>query len=83
MQGRVVNLTIDPPPDLVAEVDITNTNIEKNVLYAAMRIPEFWRYNDQALRIFYLAKDKYHETETSLAFPNIAKVFLYPFFARL
>lgn len=79
VRGRVVDLAIDPPPDLVVEVDITNTNIDKNALYAAMGIPEFWRYDGQALRIFRLAKGEYHETETSLAFPNIDKDFLYQF----
>ena len=40
-----VDLTADPPPDLVVEVDITHTDIDKNTLYASMGVPEFWRFN--------------------------------------
>ncbi|MEL6383980.1 MAG: Uma2 family endonuclease, partial [Cyanobacteria bacterium J06626_18] len=43
--GKTVDLKHDPPPDLVVEVDITHSDIEKLTLYAAMGIPEFWRYN--------------------------------------
>ena len=42
--GRIVDFTQDPPPDLVVEVDITHTDIDKNKLYASMGVPEFWRY---------------------------------------
>ena len=34
--GRDVDLEIDPPPDLVVEVDITHTDIDKLQLYAAI-----------------------------------------------
>ncbi len=30
VSGRTVNLEQDPPPDLIVEVDITNTDIDKN-----------------------------------------------------
>ena len=43
--GRKVDLATDPPPDLVVEVDITHTDINKPALYAAMGVPEFWRYD--------------------------------------
>lgn len=38
--GRSVDLAKDPPPDLVVEVDMTHTDIDKNRLYAAMGVPE-------------------------------------------
>lgn len=43
--GKTVNLQQDPPPDLVVEVDITHTDINKRALYASMGVPEFWRFN--------------------------------------
>jgi Uma2 family endonuclease len=43
--GRKVDLATDPPPDLVVEVDITHTDIDKPALYASMGVPEFWRYD--------------------------------------
>ena len=77
VRGKTVNLAVDPPPDLVVEVDIAH--IDKNALYAAMGVPEFWRYDGQVLRIYQLREGEYQETETSLAFPEIAKELLYQF----
>ena len=77
VRGKTVNLAVDPPPDLVVEVDIAH--IDKIALYAAMGVPEFWRYDGQVLRIYQLREGEYQETETSLAFPEIAKELLYQF----
>ena len=77
VRGKTVNLAVDPPPDLVVEVDIAH--IDKNALYAAMGVPEFWRYDGQVLRIYQLREGEYQETQTSLAFPEIAKDLLYQF----
>lgn len=79
VRGKTVNLAVNPPPDLVVEVDITHTDIDKNALYAAMGVPEFWRYDGQVLRIYLLRAGKYQESETSLTFPKIAKDLLYQF----
>ncbi len=79
VRGKTVDLAIDPPPDLVVEVDITHTDINKNALYAEMKIPEFWRYNGKTLRIYGLQTDHYQEVETSLSFPEIPKERLYIF----
>ncbi len=40
-----IDLASDPPPDLVLEVEYSRPKIDKLQLYAAMGIPEFWRYN--------------------------------------
>lgn len=77
--GRNVDLTQDPPPDLIVEVDITHTDINKNRLYAAMGVPEFWRFNGRVLRIYQLQNQAYVEVETSPTFPTIAKTQLYEF----
>lgn len=79
VRGKTVNLAVDPPPDLVVEVDITHTDIDKNALYAVMGVPEFWRYDGQVLKIYLLQADKYQEAERSLAFPGVAKDLLYQF----
>ncbi len=49
--GRTVDLATDPPPDLVVEIDITHTDINKPVFYASIGEPEFWRYNGREWRI--------------------------------
>ena len=77
--GKTVDLQRDPPPDLVVEVDISRTDIDKNRLYAAMGVPEFWRFDGRFLRIYQLEGDRYAESETSLTFPFIQKQDLYNF----
>jgi Uma2 family endonuclease len=77
--SRKVDLTQDPPPDLIVEVDITHTDINKLNLYASMGVPEFWRYNGQVLHIYQLQNQAYVELETSPNFSAIPKSRLYEF----
>ena len=79
--GRDVDLDRDPPPDLIIEVDITHTDLDKLALYAAMNIPEFWRYNGEVWRIYVLRDSNYQEVEASPTFPHVPKVKLYEFLA--
>lgn len=79
VRGRTVNLNQDPPPDLVVEVDITHTDIDKNTLYAQIRIPEFWRYDGKVLRIYQLQQGEYQEVATSPTFPWVHKEVFYKF----
>jgi Uma2 family endonuclease len=77
--GREVNLAQDPPPDLVVEVDITHTDIDKNRLYASMGVPEFWRFDGQVWQILRLIGGEYQEVDHSPTFPWVEKVDLYRF----
>ena len=79
--GRDVNLEKDPPPDLIVEVDITHTDIDKLGLYAAMGVPEFWRYNGETWRIYRLQGTAYEEMERSPTFSQVPKAKLYEFLA--
>ncbi|PSB56913.1 Uma2 family endonuclease [Chamaesiphon polymorphus] len=79
--GRKVDLATDPPPDLVVEVDITHTDINKPALYAAMGVPEFWRYNGREWLIYQLQGDRYLEVSCSPTFPMVSKEKLYEFLA--
>lgn len=80
--GRNVDFEKDPPPDLVVEVDITHTDIDKNKLYAAMSVPELWRYDGEIWRIYQLENGEYQECEVSPTFPIIKKEDLYRFLAE-
>ena len=40
-----IDLAIDPPPDLAIEVDNFNNSEGKLPIYAALRVPEVWRYD--------------------------------------
>ena len=80
--GRPINLAQDPPPDLVVEVDITHTDIDKNRLYAAMGVPELWRYNGREWRIFQLQNGEYQECDRSPTFAWVEKEYLYQFLSQ-
>lgn len=79
VRGRTINLNQDPPPDLVVEVDITHTDIDKNALYAQLGIPEFWRYDGETLKIYALQLGKYQEVSTSPTFGWLQKQLFYQF----
>ncbi|NER31522.1 MAG: Uma2 family endonuclease, partial [Symploca sp. SIO1C4] len=80
--GKTVDLKQDPPPDLVVEVDITHTDINKLALYANMGVPEFWRYNGRVWRIYQNSGDHYQEVKASPTFPFVPKTKLYEFLAQ-
>jgi len=82
VRGKIVNLAIDPPPDLILEVDITHTDIDKNKLYEQMGVLEFWRYNGKTLTIYLLNEGKYQELENSHTFHVLTKAVIYEFLAQ-
>lgn len=79
VRGKKVDLNVDPPPDLVIEVDITHTDINKNALYAKMGVGEFWRYNGRILTIYQLQEGQYVEVAASPTFSWVQKERLYQF----
>jgi Uma2 family endonuclease len=80
--GRKVDLATDPPPDLIVEVDITHTDIDKNNLYASMGVPELWRFDGQRWQILQLQDSCYREVSHSPTFPGVEKEDLYRFLAQ-
>lgn len=79
VKGRNVDFAQDPPPDLVVEVDITHTDIQKNRFYASIGTPEFWRFNGKVLHIYQLQEGVYVEVDASPTFPQVPKDWLYQF----
>ncbi len=64
-----IDLTVDPPPDLAIEVDVTSkTQID---VYEALGVPELWRYENNKLQINVLQDGTYIESETSPTFSNL------------
>jgi Uma2 family endonuclease len=79
VKGRKVDFSQDPPPDLVVEVDITHTDIDKDRFYANLGVLEFWRFDGKILRILQLRAGEYMEVEVSPLFPLVPKEWLYRF----
>ena len=64
-----IDLSQDPPPDLVIEIDITSSSTTKLAIYAAMGVPEVWRYDGQRLEIRRLEGEDYTLWAESAALP--------------
>ncbi|MTF38199.1 Uma2 family endonuclease [Cyanobacterium aponinum] len=73
-----IDLTIDPPPDLALEVDLTSRTYPH--IYSALGVPELWRFEKGNLQINVLKNAQYIEVESSPIFPNIPLKNLIPEF---
>jgi Uma2 family endonuclease len=69
---RRVDLDVDPPPDLVIEVDLTNNSIDKFPLFAKLGVPEVWRLSDGKVEILLRDADRYKLQESSHVLPPLA-----------
>jgi Uma2 family endonuclease len=77
-----IDLRTDPPPDLAIEVEVTRSALNRLAIYAALRIPEVWRFRDRGLAFHILGNDgQYSESKHSLAFPLVAAADLHAFLA--
>jgi Uma2 family endonuclease len=68
---RHIDLATDPPPDLVLEIDITHPSLDKLPIYAAIGVPEVWRYDGERLIMYRLIADRYDEIENSTVLPGV------------
>jgi Uma2 family endonuclease len=66
---RRINLDTDPPPDVVVEIDLSSGSLYKFPIYAALDVPEIWRYDGNITRFYELTGENYEVIQNSLAFP--------------
>lgn len=67
---RKLDLRKDPPPDLAIEVDITSGSVAREPIYAALRVPEIWRYDGERIGVLLRQPDgTYAPAPASAAFP--------------
>ncbi|OKH19558.1 Uma2 family endonuclease [[Limnothrix rosea] IAM M-220] len=76
-KGRI-DLATDPPPDLALEIDITSRT--HPAIYAALGVPELWRFEKGELQINVLINGAYQEVGTSPTFPQLPLLELIPKF---
>jgi len=68
---RRIALPEDPPPDLVIEIDLTNSSINKFPVFAQLGVPEVWRVSSGKLEIFRLQRDRYTKQPSSSVLPPL------------
>ena len=75
-EGRIsgkaeIDLDTDPPPDLIIEIDISSSSLNKFPVYAHIGVPEVWRYDGTRVVFFVLAGENYEAAEESRALPAL------------
>lgn len=71
-----IDLSIDPPPDLSLETDVTSKTATD--AYKALGVPELWIYEAPQLHVKILVNGEYIDSSTSLIFPDINVVQIIP-----
>ncbi|MDZ8238161.1 MAG: Uma2 family endonuclease [Nostoc sp. ChiQUE01a] len=71
-----LDLTVDPPPDLALEIDITSRTHPN--IYQALKVPELWRFEGGKLQINILRDGHYVESQQSLNFPSFPLIEVIP-----
>ncbi|HEY7118613.1 MAG TPA: Uma2 family endonuclease [Tepidisphaeraceae bacterium] len=75
-----IDLSIEPPPDLAIEIDLSSSSVDKEDVYAGLGIPELWRYEDGRIAYTLLRNGKYQLAEGSQALPGLPNMELNRFF---
>jgi Uma2 family endonuclease len=72
VQGKKrLNLADDPAPDLVLEIDVNNSSLNRLQVYADLGVAEGWIYNGESLTIKQLQNGSYNIASTSQFFVNV------------
>jgi Uma2 family endonuclease len=72
LQGRRVDLAKGPPPDLVIEVEISRSSLDRMDIYARLGVPEVWRHDGEVLHFEALnKKGSYEARGKSRSFPAL------------
>ncbi|MGC1394898.1 MAG: Uma2 family endonuclease, partial [Coleofasciculaceae cyanobacterium] len=83
VRNRTIDLAQDPPPDLIVEINIANTNNNKKAIYQTLKVPEFWIYTGKTkqLNFYLLQNDQYQSVDKSHTFPLMQPTTLQQFVA--
>jgi len=79
IRGRKINLSIDPPPDLIIEVDLTSPSTNRFTIYKNLGVPEIWRYFGETVQFFQLQNGEYAISECSGTFPMVSSAIINQF----
>jgi Uma2 family endonuclease len=64
-----LDLDVDPPPDLVPEIEVSRSLLDRMGILLALRVPEVWTSDAEVARAQVLSRGRYREAEYSRAFP--------------
>jgi Uma2 family endonuclease len=61
-----LDFEVDPAPDLVVEIELTSSAIDKLELFAAMQVREVWRHDGDTLQIYRWTNGQYEPIPSSV-----------------
>ena len=83
VRGRKrLDLAVDPPPDLVIEIEVTEPLLPRLPIFAAMRVPEIWVCEDETVRILRLDRSHYRDAKRSAALSPLTAEIITDFLRR-
>jgi Uma2 family endonuclease len=66
IRGRAtLDLTVDPPPNVIIDIDLTHPSLDKCPIYAAFGVPEVWRHDRRQTHMYHRADEAYTEVPSS------------------
>jgi Uma2 family endonuclease len=69
---REIDLTVDPPPDLLIEIEVSRSALDRLGIFAVLGIPEVWCADAESIRFLHLNQNReYEEQSESINFPGI------------
>jgi Uma2 family endonuclease len=66
---RKIDLKVDPPPDVVVEIEVSHAVLRKLSIFAAAGVPEVWLYRNDGIEILGLESGNYQKRTESLSLP--------------
>jgi Uma2 family endonuclease len=70
-----------PPPDVVVEIDVTHSSVDRMGIYRSLNVPEVWRFVGGQVEFHVLAPSGYRQALNSSAFTGLRSQDLSPFLA--
>jgi Uma2 family endonuclease len=53
-----LDLTVDPPPELALEVDLSHSSLDKLAIYADLGVSELWFFDGEVIQVYQLQDNK-------------------------
>jgi Uma2 family endonuclease len=69
---KTIDLSNDPPPELVIEIDITHGSLPRFPIFASLGIKEVWRFDGEKVTFYHLQNQKYKEVSKSVCLPKVS-----------
>lgn len=79
---RRLDLMVDPPPDLIIEVEVTDPILPRLPIFAAVGVPEIWRYDGATVQLLGLEGTGYQEIPESRMLPGLSAATITDFLER-